>query len=145
MFDENGSQQSSVCKFHQRGYCKYGDHCQKYHNNNICKERVCRDRNCSERHPRSCKYFSLDGKCRFPRCVYAHIKYQAQNKIDILEKEVKDLKLKITDLNAMSEFMAKILTLEEMTPRIPIINKDPSTKVVIVAINHVPFSRTVVL
>ena len=26
MFDENGSQQSSVCKFHQRGYCKNGDH-----------------------------------------------------------------------------------------------------------------------
>ena len=130
MCDQNGSQVSLVCKYHQTGYCKFGDHCPKYHNNIICKERVCRDRNCNERHPKSCKYFSFDGTCRYPQCAYAHRKSNGQSKVDLLETEVKELKNEINELNnAMSEIMAKILTLEEITPRNQINTKNPTIEV----------------
>ena len=113
MFDEHVIQVSPVCKHNQQGYCKFGSHCQMFHNNNVCKEIVCTDRNCTKRHPRSCKYLNLYGRCRFPSCAYAHIKSNIQSEIEKLEKEVKDLKHEMAELRyTVSGILARLVTLE---------------------------------
>ena len=38
---------SPVCKYKQKVYWRFGNHCQMYHNNSIGKWRVSRDRNCA--------------------------------------------------------------------------------------------------
>ena len=113
MANEYVEQFSHVCKHHQTGYCKYREQCKKYHSSNICKESVCRDLNCWKRHPRSCKYFTFHGKCKYTNCAYAHNKSEKHRQIDILETEVKELKHKIAELsNTLSDMGTKIEALE---------------------------------
>ena len=117
IMDQNvGHEEHPVCKHHQSGYCKYGNQCHKPHNNNICKERVCRDRKCRERHPRACRYFNQNGRCKFTTCAYDHKEPIHENKVDILEIEIKNLKEQLTELsNNMSKMMAKLVNLEVNT------------------------------
>ena len=110
-----GHQQQSVCKHYQRGYCRKRSQCSQEHNNNICKERVCRNPRCRERHPKTCKYFLINGECPWKEeCAYEHKKSDNNPKIDLLESEVIKLKHELKQLNSnMSEMMIKLITLEE--------------------------------
>ena len=110
-----GQVRSPVCKHHQRGYCRNESQCSQTHNDNVCKERVCRNPECRERHPKICKYYIRNGECRWKEeCAYKHKRSDSNTKIDILEREVKELKDDIKQLcKNMSEMMIKMISLEE--------------------------------
>ena len=46
-----------VCTHHQRGYCKFQEECQKYHEHEICEVNSCFLKYCRRRYPKLCKYF----------------------------------------------------------------------------------------
>ena len=83
---------NDICGYNQTGYCKHGVHCQKRHINEICTDgRECKDKFCVRRHPRICKYFEKQSKCRFDKCSYAHEKDQKTVKIEFLERKIVEL------------------------------------------------------
>ena len=87
-----GHQQHPVCKYYQRGYCRKRSQCSQEHNNNKCKDRVCRNPWCRERHPKTCKYFLINGECPWKEeCAYEHKKSDNNPKIDLIESEVIEL------------------------------------------------------
>ena len=95
----------TICKYNQSGFCRYGSHCRKQHNMDICMHTQWTMETCVKTHPRMCKYFTNFGKCKFSdSCAYIHInKTQALNdkivkqKVD-LENEIKQLRAEIEDL-----------------------------------------------
>ena len=81
------------------GYCKFQSHCPKQDIDEICPiYKECDDNGCIKRHPKTCKNYERNGKCRFERCAYSHEKEENNLKIEILENKVADLKLKIEDI-----------------------------------------------
>ena len=102
-------QQDNICKFNQRGFCKFKESCLKRHENKVCKDlNECRNKKCQERHPQICKYFDKDKKCRHKeKCAYFHREEtDAQQKLnEILAyalatqiKEVADMRNEIIEL-----------------------------------------------
>ena len=72
-----------VCKFNQIGFCKFGSSCHKMHVNTLCPNQNCSKKKCSDRHPRICKYCSLNGSCKFgSKCAFEHRKGENVNKIE---------------------------------------------------------------
>ena len=62
-----------VCKFNQKGFCKFGDECRKRHIKEICANRDCKDELCLQRHPQLCRYFVFNQSCRFKDgCAFEH-------------------------------------------------------------------------
>ena len=103
MEENNVSQDTSVCRHNQKGYCKYGSQCGKTHYNNICQKQVCRSNTCTDRHPRTCKYFSNNGNCRYKdQCAYLHPCGKNNKEQDILEKEITTLKDEIVRLSKIN-------------------------------------------
>ena len=104
-----------VCKHNQSGYCKHGTLCHKRHENEICpKNNICNDMSCEMRHPKRCKYFEINNRCKFENCAYAHNKDENQAKIEALEtkcskleNEVKDLKEEQEKFNPRIDLMGK--------------------------------------
>ena len=81
-----------VCKHNQMGYCKHGLRCRKRHENELCPmNKTCNDKLCELRHPKRCKFFDMNSKCKFESCAYAHIKDDKEIKIESLEKSVINL------------------------------------------------------
>ena len=64
----------SICKCNQTGYCKFREHCRKKHDNIICDKRnECTTEKCIKRHPKMCKNYMKNNKCRFNSdCAYSH-------------------------------------------------------------------------
>ena len=80
-----------VCKFNQIGFCKFGSSCHKMYVNTLCPNQNCSKKKCSDRHPRTCKYFSLNGsKCAFEHRIGENIK-----KIEEAESELQKLRLEV--------------------------------------------------
>ena len=104
-----------VCKHNQSGYCKHGTLCHKRHENEICpKNNICNNISCEMRHPKRCKYFEINNRCKFENCAYAHNKDENQAKIEAsetkcskLENEVKDLKEEQEKFNPRIDLMGK--------------------------------------
>ena len=94
-----------VSRHNQRGYCKFGHKCHKYHNQEICLfETSCKDSSCTFRHRNACRYFKINGSCKFPECAYSHKESESKSRISQLETEIKDLKDKFNNLSSnMSE------------------------------------------
>lgn len=93
------SEEKLVCKYNQKGFCKYRLQCSKEHVNEICQDHFqCKDFSCKLRHPKRCQAFDVDGKCRFTDCAYLHVKDGVNFKVDALERDVKELKDKIQSL-----------------------------------------------
>ena len=89
-----------ICKHDQTGFCKYRQQCTKEHVDEICKDNFrCKDLTCKKRHPKKCKNFDVFGKCKFTNCAYIHVDDGINNRVDCLEKYVKDLKEQIEQLN----------------------------------------------
>ena len=97
-----------ICKFNQKGICKFGGKCFKLHENEICNSRKeCIDPECCKRHPRKCRYFLQFEYCKFgDNCAYSHI-VEKNNKVEQLEKEIEDLK------HEKNKFVDKVEHLEK--------------------------------
>ena len=97
-----------LCRHNQTGFCKFGDQCFKDHINEICKEKLCKNNNCTKRHPRVCKYFASNNRCKFEEsCAYIHHKRENMEQIDLLEREVNYLKSEIIKLTKQTEEMVQ--------------------------------------
>ena len=89
-------------------YCKYGIQCEKNHYNNICQVQVCRSRACTDRHPRTCKYFSNNGDCRYKdKCAYVHAFDKEYEKLEMLEKDIAILKDEVKKLSKITQILLK--------------------------------------
>ena len=95
-----------VCKHFQCGFCKFGESCQKQHIKDICLVQSCSSKSCVKRHPKNCKYFSIQQSCKFgDHCAYKHNSNSDKsennkylNKIIALEDSVEFMKKQICDL-----------------------------------------------
>ena len=72
-----------VCKLNQTGFCKFGIHCGKQHENQVCDDIYdCKKDNCIKRHPQICRHYEKNEKCRFKEgCAYIHEKKGAKQGI----------------------------------------------------------------
>ena len=98
-----------VCQFNQRGYCKFGSECQRYHENEMCKDQSCSVQACRKRHPRLCKYFGENLRCKFGKeCSYMHRKNVNKKEINELNDELKNIKAEIDVLKNTLTFLTDI-------------------------------------
>jgi hypothetical protein len=113
-----------VCKFNQTGFCKFKEHCRNEHNNETCENlSECTDGTCTKRHPKVCRNFTEDKKCRYKeKCAYLHIeKVNNQNKVNeamtllVLkhEKDIAALTEEVNTLKTLVESMALQFSSEE--------------------------------
>ena len=83
---EKETKQTKKCRYHNRGYCKFGEKCHFFHSRDICEEfrsnGLCRQKNCFLRHPKNCRYWTRteEGCKRNEECVYLH---DITNKISV--------------------------------------------------------------
>ena len=90
------------------GYCKHGLRCHKRHENELCPmNKTCNDKLCELRHPKRCKFFDINSKCKFENCAYAHIKNDKEIKIDGLKNRCDKLELDITNLRNSKDLLGK--------------------------------------
>ena len=93
-----------VCKHNQFGYCKHGTLCNKRHEDKICpKNNSCDDKVCEMRHPKRCKFFDMNKKCKFENCAYDHSKDENKVKIEHLEAKCNALETEVTYLKEEQE------------------------------------------
>ena len=59
-----------VCKFFNKGYCKFTSKCKFEHPENKCTEESCRNKACRKRHPKQCRY--KENCRRQTSCLYNH-------------------------------------------------------------------------
>ena len=105
------------CKFHDKGYCKFGEKCRFQHYSVICDKLKCPNKHCEKRHPRTCRFFFEENYCKFGSyCFFRHedpllakIKSledtlaEKESKIKLLEEVIGELKVKQNDLNNSEE------------------------------------------
>ena len=97
-----------VCKHNQVGYCKHGLRCHKRHEHKLCPmNKTCNDKLCELRHPKRCKFFDMNSKCKFENCAYAHLKDHKEVKIESLENKCDKLELDITNLKNSKDLLGK--------------------------------------
>ena len=120
------SDASPVCKHFQTGFCKFADKCKRRHEKEICQITHCSSKTCRKRHPKLCKFFSLNHFCKFgDLCCYKHLIAESQStphlltvlqtKVDEMEKMIKSLQseiLTLKDINKceVCDFMATLST-----------------------------------
>jgi hypothetical protein len=66
-----------LCRYYNRGYCKYKFKCKYIHPKEICIKHIqngnCRNKECEDRHPKTCKWTETELGCRRPNCEYLHV------------------------------------------------------------------------
>ena len=94
----------AICKFNQKGYCKFGEKCFNEHENEICSNRSeCTDPDCRKRHPKTCRYLKQFGHCKLgDTCAYSHLE-ERSGKVEQLEVEVSELKDEVKSIKEMKE------------------------------------------
>ena len=94
----------NICKHFMYGYCKLKDHCPKQHIDVMCPTyRECDDNGYVLRHPKMCKYFAQNKKCKFERCAYSHDKDGNDLEIEIIENQVSALKKEVDKLKKVNK------------------------------------------
>ena len=77
----------NVCRYNKFGYCKFGEVCRKFHNDELCEDTSCDPLMCQKRHPRECKYYRNFKICKFNPCKFSHVLITDDGKFkDIVEK-----------------------------------------------------------
>ena len=75
---EGESKRRKICRYYNRGYCKYESECRFFHSNTVCQEHVdsgyCSKKECNERHIKTCKWIESRNGCRRTNCEYLHNK-----------------------------------------------------------------------
>ena len=93
-----------ICSHYMYGYCKFKNHCPKQHVNIICpKNQDCEDNGCIYHHPKACRYFEKNSRCKFDDCAYSHVKEGNTLKIEILENQVTALKHEIEEIKKICQ------------------------------------------
>ena len=117
--------------YNQRGFCKFGEMCTKKHDNEICQSgKECINPNCTRRHPRDCRYFSRNGRCKFSAsCAYSHSEENNKTKVEELEKELINLKEEMNKLKIeMVTKMDMILDMLEVEKEVEDNDSDQNEK-----------------
>ena len=103
---------SKICKYYNKGYCKYKSTCTNVHSKQICSQINCENKKCEYRHPSDCRY---KDKCRrIEECLYQHNKFKLieaklANKDDKINKlieantEIKNEIKKVTEVNKSND------------------------------------------
>ena len=105
---------SPVCKHFQTGFCKFADKCKRQHEKEICQTTHCSLKTCRKRHPKLCKFFSLNHFCKFgDLCCYKHLIAESQStphlltvlqtKVDEMEQIIKSLQSEIVALRDINK------------------------------------------
>ena len=104
-----------VCKHFKFGFCKFGERCRKQHLKETCQIEECHMKTCNKRHPRICKYFSVNQVCKFGDiCCYKH-KLSSHHR-NILD-QISSLKATISSMTESIEALEnKILSLKDSLP-----------------------------
>ena len=85
--------EGSICKHFQTGYCKFGDKYKKQHVKETCENITCVQSLCRKRHPKACKFFTAQQKCKFnDGCTYKHVISKEESDISLLMNELSSLK-----------------------------------------------------
>ena len=112
----------TICKYNQKGYCKFKTHCMNIHENSACQEQdACNTKECIYRHPKFCRNFSWGKSCKFGEdCAYKHkennsipfgqeIENKHFEKIYAIQNEVTLLKSIISRMeNIISELIQEV-------------------------------------
>jgi hypothetical protein len=97
----------NICKFHQRGHCKFGDTCRHLHTHITCTTPQCSE-SCGARHPRPCNYFARFGSCKFgTSCSYLHSEHTTHIEITNMKETIQQV------LNVLQAKEKEITKLEE--------------------------------
>ena len=66
-----------ICRYYNRGHCKYKGKCRYFHHHEICKVHIenenCQSKDCQERHPKRCKWSESTQGCKREQCSYMHV------------------------------------------------------------------------
>ena len=85
-----------VCRFNQTGFCKFQSECQRYHENEMCRDDSCSRKECRKRNLRHCKYFWDNRTCKFGEGYsYIHKDNATKNVMDKIKEELKTLNTEI--------------------------------------------------
>ena len=100
----------SICRHNQAGFCKFGEKCRNRHIDEICGSDKCDDEDCFLRHPMACRFFSLNGICKFGSgCAYLHKESEEKTKIRRLEEQLDATVEKVKELeNIVKKFYSKL-------------------------------------
>ena len=76
--ENNEKKKTKICRYFNRGYCKYKSKCRFVHSQNICEEYLkndkCGSKICTDRHPKRCNWIeTTDGCRRDSDCEYLHV------------------------------------------------------------------------
>ena len=128
-----GDKSDIICKYHNTGFCKYGESCTYFHAQSVCDQMGCKGKTCRSRHPKACKYKQ---KCkRKSSCMYEHkvvtshiqgqkvmnenIEFKTEvtrlkdelagtkSKLEELSKEFESLKLKVVTKESIEELITQ--------------------------------------
>ena len=66
-------EQVNICMHDYRGFCIFGEECEKKHFKETCDDKECISSACPKRHPRFCYFRFTFGNCKFGnKCRYLH-------------------------------------------------------------------------
>ena len=95
-------EQVNICMHDYRGFCMFGDACEKKHFKETCNNKDCISSACHKIHPRFCYFSFTFGNCKFGHeCSYLHETPGYANSTRIVVEmrgnleEVKSLKIEI--------------------------------------------------
>ena len=90
VFITTSNSKIKICKYYNKGYCKYKSTCTNVHSKQICSQINCKNKKCEYRHPSDCRYRD---KCRrIDKCLYQHNKFKVvELKLANKDKEINSL------------------------------------------------------
>ena len=131
----------TICKFNQRGFCKFRSMCRKRHIIEVCQKINCDISGCQLRHPQKCRYFYIYGECKFEDdCAYLHENCritELKDAVDVLNRkhevevqklteEIKDLKSVIETLHSYLSSLSTDKQLPQLISLLPLHDLNPS-------------------
>ena len=89
-----------VCLYFKFGYCKNQQACRKVHLSETCSNNNCETRKCMKRHPKTCWYYAVHGRCKFGTyCQFKHNSFPNHTHVDYEEK-IASLEFKLAEMES---------------------------------------------
>ena len=103
------------CQYHDSGYCKFGDKCNKKHPEEVCNDKNCSDSSCDKRHSNPCKF---GFRCKYNKkkeCSYSHVTFASDDeKLDNLEQKfTKNLEVLANNVKEMEKLLTETIKSKE--------------------------------
>ena len=113
----------NVCKYNQKGFCKFGDKCYKRHVIEICRRSDCSDQTCEYRHPQMCRYFIFNRSCKFQEsCAYLHQDTAERTELVNLREKLLATEAKVVRLELELSEIKKLVVTESVEANVQIAN-----------------------